>query len=219
MDLLLPAQCRAARALLNWSQPDLAQRAGIHIQTICAFESENSTPTKTTLSKLTTAFENEGLVFTPQGGVNPNVSGIIRYEGKFGFMAFMDDVYDTARKYGGDICLFNSKPKLWYEWLGEEWYQAHAKRMAALGSRIKVRITVQEGEDFFILGIAEHRWFKRDLWKEKVIYVYGPKLAFLDFSDSNVRIMVLNQSEFSDSVRVLYDIAWETATSAPEVVT
>lgn len=41
MIIIIPAQCRAARALLNWSQPDLAERWDMHVQTISAFENES----------------------------------------------------------------------------------------------------------------------------------------------------------------------------------
>lgn len=30
MQIITAAQCRAARALLNWSQPNLAERCGIY---------------------------------------------------------------------------------------------------------------------------------------------------------------------------------------------
>lgn len=36
-----PAQCRAARAMVNWSLSELARRSGIDRQTINRFEQEN----------------------------------------------------------------------------------------------------------------------------------------------------------------------------------
>lgn len=36
---ITPAQCRAARALLDWTQDDLAERAGVSRGTIRGFES------------------------------------------------------------------------------------------------------------------------------------------------------------------------------------
>lgn len=209
--MISASQCRAARALLNWSQPELAGRCAFNVQTISNFEMDNGSPTKTTIQKIIHVFENAGIVFTKEGGVNPNVSEIAVYKGRDGFRSFMDDVYETAKKYGGDIYLFNSRPKLWYEWLGEEWYEMHSERMKALGKNIDVRITVQEGDDFLILKTAKHKWFPKfkKLSKDKIFYAYGPKLAFLDFSENDLKISVLNKQEFSDIFRILYDIAWD----------
>lgn len=209
MILITSAQCRAARALLNWSQPDLAQKCNIHVQTISNFEQNSSSPTKTTLNKIQQVFENSGIVFTDQGGVNPRVSDIVVYEGKHGFEAFMDDVYETAKKYGGTVYLFNSRPRLWYEWLGEDWYAKHSERMSALGNRIKVKITVQEGDHFLISKFAEHRWFPKRLSKGKIFYGYGPKLGLLDFQGESLKISVFQHKDFADIFRALYDIAWD----------
>ena len=40
MLIISPGQCRAARALLNWTQPKLAQEAGLGLSTIVDFERE-----------------------------------------------------------------------------------------------------------------------------------------------------------------------------------
>jgi transcriptional regulator with XRE-family HTH domain len=54
---------RAARALLNWTQEDLARRASVTPQTVRLFESGGSRPYRTTLAEIQRAFENAGIVF------------------------------------------------------------------------------------------------------------------------------------------------------------
>jgi ribosome-binding protein aMBF1 (putative translation factor) len=61
--MLTPAQVRAARALLRWSQTELALRSGVHVNPIKAFESEQSNPMWTTLSKLERALKKAGVDF------------------------------------------------------------------------------------------------------------------------------------------------------------
>jgi transcriptional regulator with XRE-family HTH domain len=53
---LSPAQCRAARALLNWPQEDLVARAKITKKTIADFERGATTPRPHTLAQITAAF-------------------------------------------------------------------------------------------------------------------------------------------------------------------
>ena len=93
----------------------------------------------------------------------------------------------------------------------------HSKRMKALGDKINVKITVEEGDDVLILKSAKHKWFPQGLYKNKIFYAYGSKLAFLDFNEDALKIIVIRQKEFTDIFRVLYDVAWENvATDVPQ---
>ena len=57
------AQLRAARALINITQEDLASRARVAAKTIVSFEAEGRAPREGTLVKLQAALEAEGVVF------------------------------------------------------------------------------------------------------------------------------------------------------------
>ncbi len=202
---------RAARGFLNWMQDDLASHAGLGIQSIRNIESESSSPTARTQKKIERAFEHHGVTFTSRG-IEITESPII-YEGKQGFEAFMNDVYDVANKEGGDICLFNTQPSLWIKHLGQEWYDMHSKRMAKIANQINVRIAIKEGDDSFILSVAEYRWIPKDKWKDTTFYAYGSKLGLLSFKDDDIKITVIKEAELADSFRALYDMAWENITS------
>jgi transcriptional regulator with XRE-family HTH domain len=58
-----PVLCKAARILLEWSQNDLAVRAGVSIGTISNYEREMVTISDTNLTTITTVFEEEGVQF------------------------------------------------------------------------------------------------------------------------------------------------------------
>lgn len=64
---MTPAQCRAARALLNWSQPDLEERARVSHKTLVDFERSLTKPYGRTLEALTGALEAAGIEFIPRG--------------------------------------------------------------------------------------------------------------------------------------------------------
>jgi transcriptional regulator with XRE-family HTH domain len=68
---LTPAQCRAARALLNWSQEDLVAHAKIAKKTIADFERGATTPRRQTLAQIAAAFEQAGVEF-----LNGNAPGV-----------------------------------------------------------------------------------------------------------------------------------------------
>ena len=61
-------QCRAARALIEWSQAQLSQSAAIDIQTIADFEKRFRAADETTRRRLRAALEAAGVVFIAENG-------------------------------------------------------------------------------------------------------------------------------------------------------
>ena len=66
-------QCRAARALLNWSQPTLAEAVGIARETIAHFERGARLPHPNNLVDIRTALEAAGIEFIDPNGGGPGV--------------------------------------------------------------------------------------------------------------------------------------------------
>jgi transcriptional regulator with XRE-family HTH domain len=64
-------QCRAARALLRWTQGDLSKASDVTTRTIADFERGARTPHARTLRDLRQAFEEAGIVF--MNGDEPGV--------------------------------------------------------------------------------------------------------------------------------------------------
>jgi predicted transcriptional regulator len=60
---ITPAQTRAARALLQWSQRDLAAHAEVGTSTVAEFESEQITPRRASLAAMRRALEQAGITF------------------------------------------------------------------------------------------------------------------------------------------------------------
>jgi transcriptional regulator with XRE-family HTH domain len=71
--MLTPAQSRAARALINWSQPQLAEASGAGVSTIRDFETGKRTPIANNLAALRTALEAAGVEFIAENGGGPGV--------------------------------------------------------------------------------------------------------------------------------------------------
>lgn len=65
MATITAGQCRAARALLGWSQRDLEVRAKVSRKAIADFEREVSTPYQRTIRDIVETLEAAGVVFQP----------------------------------------------------------------------------------------------------------------------------------------------------------
>ncbi len=66
--MITPAQCRAARGLINWTQDDLAKAAEIGVVTVRHFEAGKAEPRSATLVVIRQALEGAGVEFIPRNG-------------------------------------------------------------------------------------------------------------------------------------------------------
>jgi len=71
--MLTPAQCRAARGLLDWTQQELAHAARIGVATVRLFEGEGAQSRQATLAVLRQAFELAGVEVIDENGGGPGV--------------------------------------------------------------------------------------------------------------------------------------------------
>ena len=67
------AQCRAARALIGWSQDKLAADAMVSKATIANFEAERRNPYDRTLLDIQSTLEDAGVEFIEKNGGGPGV--------------------------------------------------------------------------------------------------------------------------------------------------
>lgn len=66
--VLSSAQCRAARAMLEWTREDLAAKCGVSRPTLADFETDKRKPYDRTLADIRRTFEDAGLEFIPENG-------------------------------------------------------------------------------------------------------------------------------------------------------
>jgi len=63
------AQCRGARAMIGWSQDELAREANVARQTIADFERGARTPIANNLVSIARALERGGIEILPNNGI------------------------------------------------------------------------------------------------------------------------------------------------------
>lgn len=68
-----PAQSRAARALIELDQAELAERANVSRNTIVDFEKGRRVPNANNLAAIQGALETAGVVFVEENGEGPGV--------------------------------------------------------------------------------------------------------------------------------------------------
>lgn len=71
--MLTSSQCRAARAMLEWSRVALAEKAQVSERTIIDFERGARAPQASTKLAIKAAFEKAGVDFIDENGGGPGV--------------------------------------------------------------------------------------------------------------------------------------------------
>ncbi len=98
-------QLKAARALLNWSQADLAQKSGYSLPTINNIERGQYEAHPNTMDNIIQTFEQEGIQFLDGPGVRIDNSSlrIKSYEGPDAIHSLFTKIRLSLEKAGGDL--------------------------------------------------------------------------------------------------------------------
>lgn len=205
-------QIKAARAMLDWSRADLAVMSGISEPNITRLEAGGDARADT-MRKLNDAFQNHGIVFTINGGVEPVRPDLRTYQTPDGLRAFMDDVYNVVKEYGGDVVLTGVVEKIFSDTLGTEFDDMHMQRMALL-KNYTMRCLIEDGDQNFISNeYCQYRWVRSEQFKSVPFYVYGNKVAFIQFDvpvDAPL-IVVLQSKAIADTFRSQFEGMWKIA--------
>lgn len=70
---LSPAQCRGARGLLDWTQEELADRAGVSRSTVRDFEKGRHDLNRISAAQIRAAFEAAGVMLIQADALGPGV--------------------------------------------------------------------------------------------------------------------------------------------------
>lgn len=203
-------QIKAARALLKWTQKELAEHAGLHDDQVHSFEA-GRTRSLDVLEAIHKTFLKHGLAFIDDGVVRRKYE-IRSLHGQQGFWDFYDDIYETMRDHGGDIFVHNVDESLFVKWLTQPFWKKHSARMKKL-RKFDQKIIIREGDTNFVADFesTQYRWASARDFTPTPFYLYGPKLAMIVFAENTVDVFIIDQPDITKSYRDLFMIAWERA--------
>lgn len=201
-------QIRAARALLKWTQKDLAGHAGLNDDQVHNFEGGRSRSLEV-LEAIYQAFVTNGIEFTDGEGVRKKTGGIKVLEGRHGFINFLDDVYATMKAHGGEINVTDVADQEFIKYAGD-YDEMHVKRMGALKNFVSRSLSAEK--DYVKrVDYSEYRWLPKEEFGPVPFYQYAHKLAMIIFEEPYAKIFILESSEIAESFRIKYMSMWERA--------
>jgi len=205
--MITKEQCRAARSFLGIKQADLANLCGMSKTAITHFESGLFTPRADNMAAIRAALEGLGIEFIGTTGVQKKETTSRVLEGKNMHPELWDDIFDTLRHKGGEVCIAYFSEK--------EAYNEHKEKLESHMERLKQyniseRLLMCEGDDFFVQDPKCYRWLPYNVYKAgATFFVYGSKSAIL-FWDGSIA-MIFENKLIAQQEQARFDYLWEIA--------
>lgn len=207
-------QIKAARALLGWTQEELANRAGLSKPAVNTLERRIANPKVETMSAIQKAMEEAGVAFTDGPGVKL-VSSVIKtevWEGENALLRLVQDIYDTLNRSGGRLMISGVEEKRYKEFGGPLILKEIDKRLKA---GIDTRLLIQEGDKDLIEPVDHYRWIPKAFFPKTPTYIYDDKYAILLWGPPKKVVLVKNK-EIAESFAEQFLALWE-AGQKPEL--
>jgi len=212
-------QIRAARALLGWSQSDLAETAAISRTKVIAIEKGSAVPTPEIMSRLRIALSQAGVEFAANHGVRLRPSGLDVYEGPNRFEDFYNFLYDQLKRFGGDVCLSVTDERLLAKYRKNA--TVHYNRMQELYERgifKSFRILANKSNFASDWSYNTYKWQPRSSIAPTAFYTFADCLALISFvHETPPYVVVIQSAPIADAYRQAFDTAWIVAKSPPKL--
>ncbi len=200
--MMFSKQIRAARALIDMSQPELAEASGVSVAALRRIEAGEEGNART-YEKLKRALQSRNVVFT-QDGVAWQQFPVIHTFGKSheeAYLALLEDAHEHLKTV--------KNPELLIMYADDRVSppSVNNKYRAMRSEGIAMRQMVMEGNEYLIGPLEEYRYIPRKHFANRVTLIYGDRIAneTADVHQGLVRIDPLN----ADIQRKTFDLLWE----------
>lgn len=192
-------QLKAARSILNWTQSDLAERAGLSLSAVADIEADRGKPLARTLKKLAETFEQEGIKFTDTG-VDWIRTSTYTITGKDWWLRVVDDVYYTLIDQPNAECIFVGSD----DRVSPPEVNNRYRKLRNAG--IRFRQFVEQGNTYLLGPVSEYRYLPKERFYNNVTLIYGDKVAAC--ADDNTKAVIFKDKALSKSWRNIVETLW-----------
>jgi transcriptional regulator with XRE-family HTH domain len=207
--MITARQIRAARALLDWSGEQLAEKAGLTRPAISNIEAEKVNPNDSSLASIAAVFDLNGVEFTEGEGVKLRQQEVRTYSGKAGYRALLDHIYATLKR-GGRIRQFFLNDSYGPSF-ADEYGKAHIARMEQVDN-LDGKVLTVPGDTEFPASYCTYRWIDKADADLAPFYLYGDNVVLPMFESSHKREWVsINSKPMAESYAKQFDTAWARA--------
>lgn len=202
-------QIKAARALLDWTQDDLANAAGLSKPAVNTLERRISSPKKSTLDSIQKAFEKAGVEFTDGPGVRLK-SSVLKthiYEGEDSLLRLVHDIFETLKDTDKTLMICGVEEQKFKDVGGPNIIGEVEKRIK---HGIRTKILSCEGDTNFLEPREHYRWMPRKFFPKTPYYIYDNKYAIFLWGPPK-KVVVIENAEIAQTFREQFQALWDVS--------
>ena len=198
---------RAARQLVDWSAEQLAKRCGLTKDLILKYERGDSRPLAKSVEKVLRAFNDAGVVFVGDTGVNLTGLDFRILTGKDCYLRLLDEVCHALSGKKNLEALFicvddaMSPPEV----------VEATKKIYDAG--ISCRFLAREDARRFDCPLEDYRLIPNEYYENSVMVIYDDTVATL--RGTNDAVLIVRDSDNAKMLRSLFELIWAGA-AAPD---
>lgn len=210
--MLTIRQIKGARGILDWTQDQLANAAGISRPALNNLERGETSPHTETLKRIEKALERVGIEFIPGGcRFKEDILDVQVFHGDEALFSLYDDVINTYTGTGGVICISGVDESRFIKAGGERFF-SYLKRFTDLG--IVDNLLAKEGDTHFVVPLKYYRWVSEEIFSQAPYMVYGDKYAIILWGPP-VKIVLIQNAEIAASYRKQFKAHWRRGKVPP----
>lgn len=198
-------QVKAARALLEWDQSDLAAASGLSLASVAALEQGKGAPRSSTWTSVREALERAGIEFTPDPGVRLRREkfNLQVFEGHDSVFKIWRDVEECYRGTGGEVLLSGVDERLWIRKYGKDLQQVVDWRK----KNISTRLLICEGDTLLTGPVQYYRAIPKYLFQQAPYYVYADRLAIINWGPPQ-NVLLIQNPMIAETFRRQFEFNW-----------
>lgn len=202
-------QIRAARALLGWTQEELATACGLSLRALNSIERGLAIPRIDNLQAIQQTFENANVEFFDNDGIRRRTErlDIVKLEGAEHLSEHLLDVVRELHTPGAEV-LYNLASEEIHAGLRTEIFDNYFSHLSR--HRITERVLLATGETYIISPPSCYRWMKAESFNHVCYIVYGDNVAFQILNTPH-RVIIIRNPGIADMFRRQFEFNWAVA--------
>lgn len=198
-------QLKAARALLDWTQQDLAKASGMHLNVINNIERGISNPRQSTLEKLKRALEENGVAFIGTRGVELKREAITvtKLEGEHAASTLVEDILKLMPDADGEVLILMADIRN-FDGHAPEAGKRYQAEKAARG--FKERLMTRAMPGFYPRGDTEYKVLDQSYLGPVDKVIYGDRVALIVWDAQEITI--LKGANCAETERRAFNALW-----------
>ncbi len=200
-------QIKAARALLGWTQDDLAKASDLSKPSINTLERRIANPKVDTMAAIQRALEQAGVEFTEGPGVKLR-SAILKteiFEGEDSLVRLVNDIFDTLANTDSELMIAGVAEEAYEQKGGERIVELIHKRVK---HKIKTKLIACEGDTHFIEPLDHYKLINKNLFPKTPWYVYDNKYAILLWGPPK-KVVIIENAEIANAMSDQFSALWD----------